>query len=218
MLELAARPVGRPIWSEMKTDAHDASHGRGNDGTGPAFRLLDEIRATGIDAEYHLVGHSAGSIFHCELFDWFVKRNVKVKSCTFLAPAVTTELFRATLMADAGRVGRFFLHTMPDADECADHCGEVPGTSIGIYHKSLLYLVAYSFEKDSPTKLLGLARHVHQDARGRTNDTDGKVRQWLAANAKCEYRRPAVEKPGATLHGSYDNDRETIAQLLDRLG
>lgn len=218
VLEVAARPVGKPIWSEMKTDARDACRGRANNGSGPAFQLLDEIQATGLDVEYHLIGHSAGSIFHCELFDWFVKRNVKVKTCSFLAPAVTTDLFRSTLMANEGRLGRFFLHTMPDSDECGDHCGEIPGTSLGIYHKSLLYLVAYSFEKDSPTKLLGLARHVFKDAGGRTNDADREVRAWLEAKAKCEYRRPAVEKPGLTLHGSYDNDPETIRQLLDRVG
>jgi hypothetical protein len=142
---------------------------------------------------------------------------VKVKTCSFLAPAATTDLFRDTIMANAGRLGRFYLHTMPDADEAADHCGEVPGTSIGIYHKSLLYLVSYSFEKDTPTKLLGLARHVWQDDRKRTNDTDGKVRPWLEANATCEYRRPRLEKPGATLHGSYDNDPETIAKVLARV-
>lgn len=217
ILELAARPLGKPIWSEMKTDALDACHGRGGTRIGPAFQLLDCLKATGVRIEYHLIGHSAGSIFHCQLFDWFVRNGVRVKTCSFLAPAVTTKLFQSTFQANAGRLGKFYLHTMPDKDECEDHCGEVPGTSIGIYNKSLLYLVSFAFETGVPTPLLGLARNVHEDMRHRTRDTVGDVRRWLQSNATCAYYRPQLERPGATLHGSFDNDPDTVRILIDRV-
>ncbi len=218
ILEVAARPLGKAIWSEMKTDASDACRGRGAASPRPAFGLLDRLKATGLKIEYHLVGHSAGSIFHCHLFDWFVRNGVRAKTCSYLAPAVTTDLFQRTIQANAASLGAFYLHTMADKDECEDHCGEVPGTSVGIYHKSLLYLVSYSFETASPTKLLGLARNVHEDARGRTKDTDSDVRLWLQANAKCEYYRPQLERANATLHGSFDSDPYTVRTLIKRIG
>jgi hypothetical protein len=216
ILELAARPLGRPIWNEMKSDARDACRAR--DGSpGPAFALLDTLRATGLPIEWHLVGHSAGSILHCRLFEWFVRHGVRVKTLTFLAPAVTTELFRATVIPHDALLGTFALHAMTDHDERTDHCGEVPGTSAGIYHKSLLYLVSCAFEDQVPQRILGLARHVHEDHRGDTRDTDRLVREWLAARARCHWHRPALERPGATLHGSFDDDPETLQRVIERI-
>ncbi len=217
ILEIAARPLGKPIWGEMKTDALDACRGHGGGGAGPAFALLDRLKAKGLKIEYHLVGHSAGSILQCHLFDWFVRNGVRVRTCSYLAPAVTTELFRSTIQANDRALGAFYLHTMTDKDECDDHCGEVPGTSVDIYHKSLLYLVSHSFETEAPTKLLGLARNVAEGPDKRTEDTDSKVRQWLKANATVDYHRPQLERPGATLHGSFDSDPYTLTALITHM-
>ncbi len=217
LLERAARPLGRPIWAEMKADARDACHGRGGAGGGPAFRLLDRVRSTGAPIEYHLVGHSAGSVFHCHLLDWFVRRAVPVRSCSFLVPAATTALFRRAVSNADALLGSFHLHGLPDADERTDHCGELPGTGLPLYHKSLLYLVAHSFEDDPPARLLGLARHVDVDHRGRGRDADPAVRDWLRARATCHWYRPRIERPGATLHGSFDDDPGTIATIIARV-
>jgi hypothetical protein len=217
LLEMAARPLGRPIWSEMKADARDACHGRGTIAAGPAFRLLDRLRSSGVPIEYHLAGHSAGSILHCHLLDWFVRNGVRVRTCSFLAPAVTTGLFLRTVRHAEAVLDAFYLHGLPDRDERDDHCGEIPGTDVPIYHKSLLYLVAYSFEEEPPARLLGLARNAEADRRGRAGDADPEVRRWLRARATCEWYRPRLERPGSTLHGSFDEDPRTIAALIERV-
>lgn len=218
LLERAARPLGRPLWTEMKADARDACHGRGTTDAGPAFGLLDRLRATGAPIEYNLVGHSAGSVLACHLLGWFARHAVPVRACTFVAPAVTTRLFMRTVRSAAPVLGTFHLCGLPDADERADHCGELPGTGLPVYHKSLLYLVAHSFEDEPPARLLGLARHVDADHRGRSRDVDAGARDWLRAHATCAWYRPGLERPGATLHGSFDDDPETLAGIIGRAG
>ena len=217
LLERAAAPLGRPVWSEMKADARDTCHGRGTVAAGPAFRLLDRLRDAGVPVAYHLVGHSAGSILHCHLLDWFVRNGVPVQTCSFLAPAVRTDQFRRAVEAAAHVLGAFHLHAMPDRDERDDRCGQLPGTGGPVYGKSLLYLVAYAFETDTPARLLGLARHVEADHRGRARDVDPEVRAWLRARGQCHWHRPRLERPEATLHGSFDDDPATIAALIERV-
>lgn len=217
LLELAARPLGRPVWAEMKADARDACHGRGAVTSGPAFRLLDRLRGGGTPVEFHLAGHSAGAVLQCHLLDWFVRNAVPVRSCTFVAPAVTTALFLRSVRAAGDLMGTLHLCGLPDRDEREDHCGEFPGTGLAIYHKSLLYLVAYALEDEPPARLLGLARHVDADHRGRSRDADPEVREWLRAHARCEWYRPRLERPAATLHGSFDDDPRTLAELIARV-
>lgn len=219
-LELAVRLPGRPVWEEMKGDALEAVHGpdaqaadvAAGGGCGPAWALMDAIHAAcaaaAVKLRWHLVAHSAGSIFHCRLLEWFVRRGVKVDSCSFIAPAVTCELFRGTVMANASVVRRFGLHTMPDRDERDDHC-------MRIYSKSLLYLVSEAFERRVHEPLLGLARNVDRDWKGRTNDVDAAVRTWLQSNATLDFHRPVLRD--ATLHGSFDDDPATLDAVLARM-
>jgi hypothetical protein len=221
-LELFLRLLGGPIWREMKGDALEACHGpgvseaeaaAGAGGNGPAFALLDAIRgacaAASAPIAWHLMGHSAGSIFHCRLFDWFVRRGVKVRSCSFVAPAVSCAVFRRTLMAGGTSLGTFGLHTMSDADERDDNCAKA-------YSKSLLYLVSESFEDAENRQLLGLARHVREDHKGGTKHVDAATKTWLEANAELDFRRPRLSDP--TLHGSYDDDPQTVDAVLRRIG
>jgi len=220
LIELAVGGLGGFVWKEMKGDAIEACHGPGVDeiprgssgpGLGPAFKLLDVVRDVtsnaGVPVAFHLVGHSAGSIFHCRLLDWFVRNGEPVRSMSFMAPAVTCDLFEDAVMRHASAVRLFAMHTMSDADERDDQCA-------GLYHKSLLYLVSYAFEHDSPRQLLGLARHVDKDHRGKTKDVHPGVRTWLRAHAELDFRRPRQSDP--TLHGSYDDDPEAVAAVLRR--
>jgi hypothetical protein len=220
-LELFLRLPGRPVWREMKDDALEACHGpgatevdvvAGTAGGGPAFALLDAIQTAcvraGVAISWHLVGHSAGSIFHCRLFEWFVRHGVPVRSCSFIAPAASCALFRRTLLPHAARLRTFGLHTMADADERDDDC-------LKAYSKSLLYLVSGSFEGNDNRQLLGLARDVDQDRNGDTRQVDVPTRTWLRAHAELDFHRPARSE--STLHGSFDDDPETLEKVLRRM-
>ena len=82
-----------------------------------------------------------------------------------------------------------------DADERGDDC-------VGIYHKSLLYLVSESFEEDEEKqrRLLGLARNVDRDYRDRTREVDTDVKKWLEAKSPANFPagRVRVFAHGAT--------------------
>jgi alpha-beta hydrolase superfamily lysophospholipase len=207
----------------MKGDAVEACHGPGvrerdadggeAPGRGPAFALLDAVRDVAAQAavplRWHLVGHSAGTIFHCRLFDWFVRNGVRVASMSFVAPAVSCALFRRTVMANAALVERFGLHTMPDADERDDDC-------MKLYSKSLLYLVSGSFENDENRQLLGLDRNIRMDHRRSTRHVDPLVSAWLrTSKVALDFHRP--ERTDPTLHGSYDDDPATLEAIAKRL-
>lgn len=203
-IEVGAR-IGRGVWREMKEDAWRASE--------PLSKLIDAVETEAPGVEWHIVGHSAGSIVAAYLLSQFESRGLRLKSISFLAPAITCDLFREKVMPKVGRgnlIERFALHTMADQDEREDSC-------IGIYHKSLLYLVSGAFEKPAGTKILGLARHIDRDHKGRTGDVDTEVSKWLSANAELIWRRPHRADEGDSLHGAFDDDAQTLMRVVERI-
>ncbi len=215
-LELALRSPGGALWREMKADAALACR-RADGRPGPVLDLLDAIRASGVPVELHLAAHSAGSILVCRLFEWLAAKDVRSKTTTFLAPSVTTRLFRETLVANERQAGRFALHLMSDEDERSDRCAPLPGTDAGHYHKSLLYLVSQSFEEEDSRALLGLARNVSADWRGGTADVDVAARRWIGERGELIVRRPEASSALASLHGSFDDDATTLEALVRRV-
>lgn len=206
-VEATLRVPGHAVWKEMKEDARDAAPCVG--------RLVDLIARAGIDVEYHLAGHSAGAILHCHLAGEFAQRQIPVQSLTFWAPAVSVGLFAQTArpLVESGGIRRFALHTMSDEDERSDACGP-------LYHKSLLYLVSYSFEDQETKELLGLARHVWEDHQESKNDVDARIKGWLSTTdprRQLVLGKPAPEKAGATLHGAYDDDPAMMKALIARI-
>ncbi len=203
MLEIFGRPLGKAMWTDMKGDARVAVFGRSDDG-GPAVELFKRLKAAEVPVEVHLLGHSAGSIFHAHLAEWLAAEGIQVESLTYLAPAVRTDLFGSTVLPSVqqGKIGRFQLVTMADDDEQDDQVG-------GIYRKSLLYLVSRSFEEHVPTPLLGMARFIDRDKSGSEKDVDPFLKQWL--KGKVRFQRPA--KLDSTLHGSFDDDPEILESI-----
>ena len=115
--------------------------------------------------ELHAVGHSAGSIFH----SWFVPtaRQPGVpafKTLQLLAPAVTIDDFNARLAPRIGLNGdveRAVTYTMSRSFEEADSC-------IGVYRKSLLYLIHHALEPEPQTPILGLDMSIRADTTAAT--------------------------------------------------
>jgi hypothetical protein len=232
-LEPIARNVGgKNLWDEMKENAILATASP-EGGARLTVELLGNL-ADALKLEIHIVSHSAGSIFHAPIVQLLTTpRGQRIErgpmrgqeglgrtiaSCTLWAPACTIELFRQTYLPaiESGAIQHFALVTLTDAAERDDHCAR-------IYNKSLLYLVAHAFEahpripfvNPGGTPLLGLERHVLEDAR---------LKQLLgarrAASRAAWVRAPNAEPQGtaagsrASRHGDFDDDPATVQATL----
>ena len=224
-------PVGRALtglaqWSEMKENALLASQSP-EGGARLAAERLAILVAAGAGYELHVVGHSAGSIFHAPLVRLltsgaaadgaYAGPPVKVTTCTFWAPAITTRLFKQMIVPAirSGAIERFALVTLTDAAERDDHCAN-------IYHKSVLYLVSNAFEETQRIPLLqpegepllGMEKFVRRDAAIRSLFA-GRKHEWVLA--------PNGEAPGSALasrakrHGDFDDDDATVRAVLARI-
>lgn len=205
-IELGSRPLGKPVWGQMKQNAESASRNRSGGARYVAKRITDYAQKKPL--ELHLVGHSAGSIFHGHLVPLLVNRELKVKTLTLLAPACTMELFEKNLLAHLGNgIERLTVFNLTDATEQADKVGPT-------YNKSLLYLVSEAFEDDKATPLAGMQKFWTQDSVARP--TFGKP--------AFENERGVVYTTGdgpalrlrteSTTHGGFDNDEETLNSML----
>jgi len=218
MLEPLARLLGgREIWSKMKEKAEGAT----GEALGGARLVADELAAlarTDKTVEIHLVAHSAGSIFHAPLAQYLATTlGVPIKTCTLWAPAITTKRFKAQYLPliRSGAIGRFALFQLDDRSEQDDNCA-------GIYHKSLLYLVARAFEEHARVPvvnpvgepLLGLQKCV---------DADPAIRAIFANAADRIIAPTSVLPPGdpdaslAKHHPDFDDDPATVLATLARI-
>ena len=228
MEPLARVLSGKMQWDEMKENALLAMTAE----EGGARLALDEIaRLPQKNLQIHLVGHSAGSIFHAPLVRALTspKGTIKsgylkgkkgyglpIESCTLWAPAVTIALFKQTyLPAIVDRtLSRFALFTLTDEAEQDDHCAK-------IYHKSLLYLVSHAFEarpriplfrKGEP--ILGMECFVNDDPELLAMFSD-RLGDWVLA--------PNTNDVGSTTsstarsHGGFDDDKPTLQATLARV-
>lgn len=237
-LEPIARAfTGKAAWDEMKENALGAT----TSAQGGARLVADEIALLARrfpELEIHLVGHSAGSIFHGPLVQYLVTQGplrtgpwrgapvqglgLTIKTCTLWAPACTLQLFKDSYWPAlrSGAIGAFTLFTLTGKAEQDDHCAQ-------IYHKSLLYLVSNAFE-DQPripvirplgVPILGMAACVEADADLRklfNGQGPGRAAWVLSPNSA-----PPGSPDGAASyhHGDFDDDdatvRATLARILD---
>ena len=167
LVEGVTRSGLRWVWDEMKQNARAASEPLSDpdgvqwppaadqvnamlDMPGASLvvtRLKQYIAQQGADSvRVHLVGHSAGSIFHAAMLQRLVEAQIKVDSIQFLAPGLRVDEFLRDIAPHlaAARVARFANFDLNNSRELADTC---PVNGTDIYHKSLLYLVSRAFDK-----------------------------------------------------------------------
>ena len=214
-IELSARPIGRPVWTEMKENARLASAPSG--GARLVAREIKRYRDRIGAIELHLVGHSAGSIFHAHLIPYLIRQGLPITTLTFLAPACTTELFRENVLphltavpenrGGALGVGRITVFNLDDDAERGDTVGSV-------YDKSLLYLVSEAFEAQKGVPILGMDKFVREDEeitvalRGaRTSSGTTVIRTRRSSHG-------ANLGSASRSHGGFDNDASTLNSLL----
>ncbi len=226
-LEPLARPLGKALWDEMKENALLSTR----DAKGGARLVIDTLQQA-LDAgwEIHVAGHSAGSIFMAPVVQTLAAAR-PVASLSLWAPACTMKLFHEAYLPaiQNGTVQRFSLFTLKDAAEQDDNCA-------GIYHKSLLYLVANAFEEKhglfwaEGEPLLGMERYILKDAVFQSppkkdlernnppvvNLFGSESAQWI----RSPNGLPAGDSPNAAharRHGEFDDDPATVRSTLARI-
>ncbi|WP_270934485.1 C1 family peptidase [Falsiroseomonas oryzae] len=206
-LELTAAAIGGTLWREMKENARLASDHPA--GKGAAQVMARELAAALGDVsaaerarwEVHVVAHSAGAIFAAHALPHLLGAGLKLASLHLMAPAMTLDLFRATLMPAIKR-GECPL---PDTYILGDQAEQ--DDTVGPYGKSLLFLVSNAFEARRATPLLGMQRHIEADAA---------VRKLLAPGlVVARTPRPGAHGESASrAHGGFDNDPATMNSIL----
>jgi hypothetical protein len=189
------------LWDEMKGRCAGASTAQG----GAALFLTELFTAmqTTADQRYklHLVGHSAGSIFHGFLYQKLMKsmlqkqpnpKQVQLASIHFLAPAITVAQARQTFNAGGVVVPahKFRVYTLDPQSEESD--------SITIYPSSLLTYVADYLESAARrVPVLGI------------RDDFGDAGIQFATN---------VEATKSHRHGQFTESGNEVDQVMEEIG
>jgi hypothetical protein len=153
--------LGFEVWKQMKNYTVDAFGPDGQQYFGTA--LIEEF--AGLDAANKrilLVGHSAGSIYACQILQQAKKQNIAAPiDIVFLAAAVHDDLFAETIDA-AGPFSNFRSFSMSDTLEQNDNLlgGIGDGTLDWVYPRSLLYLISGALEATVDAPLAGLQRDI----------------------------------------------------------
>jgi hypothetical protein len=194
-LERLLAPWGSQVWGEMKQNA-DAMSDPQHPESG-VLQLWQQFCAVGSAAQpvrFHLVGHSAGSIVHCQIVERLATMGIRFETVSFLAPAVTVSLFDRTLRKrlDDGSVRRYQqFHLTAKAEEDDPTCGP--------YRRSLLHLVAESFEGGQRTPIQGM--EVFNNPQRKPRNTTIHVAPGPTSQS--------------TTHGGFDDDPATLATVLE---
>ncbi len=219
-LELTLALPGGALWREMKENAGLSAVGP----DGAARLMANEARAAWDAAgpaqrarwELHVVGHSAGAIYAANIIDLLLEFGMPLRSLQFMAPAATTALFAQSVLPHIGGPCPMpEIYLLSDAAERDD--------SVGLYGKSLLYLVSNAFEARRETPLLGMRRFLAPDAalgEGFASDLE----RTLGAMLEGHVVTAGMGKVGAlglestaTSHGGFDNDTVTMNSILRRI-
>ena len=206
-------PGARATWSEMKVDAAAASKPDTGGAWYFATKLGEFVRANPGAITVHTVGHSAGSIFHSHLIPQLLSAGVpSIASLDLLAPAIRVVEFEDRLMKKSvlDRIEHLAMFTMSEAFEKKDTC-------IGVYGKSLLYLIRASLEVEPQAEILGLQECVRRDdALTKLFGTPGSGSQGEVMWSKTVGGGP-FSSTTSTSHGGFDNNAPTMNSLARRI-
>lgn len=218
---LARALTGKISWDEMKENALLATMSA----TGGARIVANEIAKLvkgDMDVEIHIVGHSAGSIFHAPLIQYLTGKGTKglgleIKTCTLWAPACTMQLFKDSYLPaiKAGSIENLALFALTDKAEQDDNCAR-------IYNKSLLYLVSNAFEertripmfRPDGEEILGMQKFIDKDADLSALTKSKKLDLVLSPNI---HPVGSIDAAKSNTHGGFDDDEATVKATLARI-
>lgn len=206
--------LGKFAWDAMKKDTRDAFEPGHEQFGGSA--LLHEINQTweqGKHPRILLVGHSAGSIFVCEMLKAANKLAPGKFEIVLLAPACSFRLLDDTLTLAPNRISAFRCFAMSDDLERRDSLIK------RVYPRSLLYFVSGVLESEADEPLVGMQRfhtrnkpfddnsypNIKRVIDGFQSHQNGWI--WsvssggVGINTACE------------THGGFDDEKTTIESL-----
>jgi hypothetical protein len=239
LTEKMARSGARFLWDEMKENARkasvsltpaeakavrwpptDASSARMTSlpaASLTATRLAKYADKYGAAVRIHLVGHSAGSIFHAGLLPELARAKLKVDSLTLLAPAIRMDEFARDVLPrlGGGKGTRFATFAMTNRRELDDVCA---GLGVRAYHKSLLYLVSRALESSESggeVPLVGMEKFAELPTGGMTLRAAIEARGGEMIFAPTD--APARSRSDASSHGGFDDDTDTMTSVAMRI-
>jgi acetyl esterase/lipase len=167
----------------------------------------------------HLVGHSAGAIFHAALLQRLVEAGLPVAFMALLAPALRVDDFEHAVLPQLGRSGgvqRFAVFNLSDRRELDDVCA---AGGVNAYHKSLLYLVSRALEGrasgQSEAPLLGMAKFFDRPLGRGT--LQGEIRARGGDCVSSPAAMPDNSRSDATSHGGFAGDTRTMTSVVMRV-
>lgn len=206
MIERFTQRVGGAIWADILRDA-GTSFATGAGGSATLDALATAVKRSGPAAPaLHFVGHSAGGVFACDLFErWKGIGGPAFASATLMAPACTVERFDTTLRRrlDDGTVARLDHLYLDDVHEQGDRVAV-------IYGKSVLYLVANAYQdrrRESP--ILGMEKYWNAYGAALPAATRAKI---AAFNTRDD-----IHVVGSKRHTDFDNDANGLNFVMRRI-
>lgn len=206
---ICGSPLIREMWLEMKENAELASSLDGS--MAIVLGAIKKMLAQHPDIEVHLIGHSAGGIFHAHFIDFVANRmqelkDIKFETCTLWAPACTIKQFNETYvsMFENGSINRLSLFTLTDHAEQSDTAGPYP--------KSLLYLVSNAFEggRGQSIPLAGMSKFLQMD-KTIASAFESPRATWIETSNETS--------PSCSSHGDFSRNtkilEKTISFILD---
>ncbi len=212
IIEWATRIPGRALWREMKAGA--AMPFSPNCAGSQTLQIfLEELaRPRSADLKIHIVGHSTGAILLAHLINALEEfaPELRVASCSLLAPACSINLFRSHYYphlisgkTDFG-IDKMQIFNLTKRLERDDQVGYV-------YRKSLLYLVSRAFEENIPEAILGMKKYTDPLLQEqRIIDLGDKFGVHYSSGSSEGNTRSST-------HGGFDNDVATMNSLLESI-
>lgn len=212
LLEWASRIPGRALWREMKSGASLPFRPAGAGTKTLEIFLREFASVAGNRPDIHIAGHSTGGILQAHLLNAMeeVAPELRISSCSLLAPACSVDLFRSHyypyLVSDTESFGinQMLIYNLSNKLEKDDQVGQV-------YRKSLLYLVSRAFEEKTPEAILGMKKYTDK----LMNEAEVKA---LGDRLKIHYSNGRTsEFSKSETHGGFDNDLDTMNSLLETI-
>jgi hypothetical protein len=214
--ELKGDLIGGTVWKLMKKDTADSFDSSGDSHGGMA--LLDEIqrlKKSGRNLRVVLIGHSAGSIYICNLLKKAAEKlpgDIHFE-VYLLAPGCSFQLLDQAMDEAGNRIDAFRSFGLEDDLELRDAI--LPP----IYMCSLLYLVSGILEDSVDMPLVGMKRYHNLTTPFNAEQFPEikRVRDKVAGFPNAWVWSESMSGPGSTTqshhHGDFDNEPTTLESL-----